>query len=306
MNTHEREEERNERNESQGDTQLNVALIDLASLETEAETRRMSLTEMEEDLLLGGNSSVNTNESAAIGIINSNNGNGNGVDLQLSRHVSFTLSLLERICIGISESRVFDRSPQLVSAVTIAKHLHAERLVARDRITILAVKVSELMVKVHEACVTRDKTNVLLEKARAEVNDLKASLSTTSSSSSLSSLVTVGGEGSAVVGVTGDNSYQGKANTEVEDELRHQIRLLETQVRECEEAKAKVEMSFTERLAMPMIQSEAQVVAMRRAMEDLRLQCKQRVTLLFSEVSLKCACQFDLSDCMSIIEMKWL
>ena len=70
----------------------------------------------------------------------------------------------------------------------------------------------------------------------------------------------------------------------VEKELRRQIALLERQLAESETAKAKAEMTLTERLARPLVQTESQVSDLRRSMEELRQQCKQRVASLNSEV----------------------
>jgi len=59
---------------------------------------------------------------------------------------------------------------------------------------------------------------------------------------------------------------------------------LERQLSESETAKSQAEMTLTERLARPLTQTEAQVGDMRRALEDLRQQCKHRVSVLISEV----------------------
>jgi hypothetical protein len=61
-------------------------------------------------------------------------------------------------------------------------------------------------------------------------------------------------------------------------ELKEKMTGLEINLNELESAKVKAELKLTDRLAKPLQQTEASVADLRNALEDLRNQCKTRVS----------------------------
>jgi hypothetical protein len=232
---------------------------------------------------------------------------GGPVDDNIAAHVSFTMSLLERLCNAINESS--GETPlqiDMVNAMATIRQLRADKLLLSDRIVTLSNEIIELSAKHRVAENEKIRAERSLDRALLEIKELEQS-----------GLTRGGAEGSssgigAAAGATGSQAQQqqqegtgsasggvgvvvggagavpptspGPVNAAVERELRRQLALAEKQLAESESAKAHVEMTLTERLARPMTQTEVQVADLRSAMEELRQQCKQRVSALVSEV----------------------
>lgn len=209
---------------------------------------------------------------------------GGSVDDNLAAHVSFTLSLLERLCNAINESGGAGLQVEAVNAINEMRELRAEKLVLTDRITKLTAEIVDLSAKARLAeaerwRAERDLDRTILAAKEAALAPAKGG---GSSGGGAGDAAATGGGDASSSAVPG--SPQAVANPGVEKELRRQISLLERQLSESESSKAQVEMTLTERLARPLPQTELQVADMRNAMEELRQQSKQRVTSLIAEV----------------------
>lgn len=73
------------------------------------------------------------------------------------------------------------------------------------------------------------------------------------------------------------------AQENMEKELRKRIIILEKQITDCQLEKSKVEMTLTERMAVPLTETNAQITLLKTSMENLRSQSKQRVSVLIGE-----------------------
>jgi len=198
---------------------------------------------------------------------------GGPVEENLSGHVSFTMSLLERLCNAINDaSGNTALQVDAVSAMNSMRELRAERLILSDRITKLTAEIIDLSAKVRIAETERIRAEASLDRAVAAAKEASTKIPQDTT------------EG-AVDGQVVPSSPQPSSNPTVERELRRQVALLERQLAESESAKAQVEMTLTERLARPLPQTEVQVADMRNAMEELRQQCKHRVSALIAEVN---------------------
>jgi hypothetical protein len=71
------------------------------------------------------------------------------VDEGIAGHAQFTLNLLERICVGISESGIFENVPQIVTALSDQRSWQSERLLLTDRIAKLSAECVCLEAKLH-------------------------------------------------------------------------------------------------------------------------------------------------------------
>jgi chromosome segregation ATPase len=167
--------------------------------------------------------------------------------------------------------------------VAQTKELHAEKLMLHDRITKLSAEIVGLNAKLKICENEKMRTAKKLDRALIAAKELEqqrsAAVVTTSSDGTTTTQPANG-----VTEITNHSSVEStNSNSSAEKELRRQIVVLERQLTESETAKSKVEMTLTERLARPLSQTEAQVADMRRAMEELRLQCKQRVSTLIAE-----------------------
>jgi hypothetical protein len=69
------------------------------------------------------------------------------------------------------------------------------------------------------------------------------------------------------------------AQEKMEKELRKRIIILEKQISDCQLEKSKVEMTLTERMAAPLTETNEQITLLKTSMENLRIQCKQRVSV---------------------------
>lgn len=192
------------------------------------------------------------------------------VNQTISNHTQFTLSLLERICVGISESGIFENIPRVISAMSDHKAWQSERLLLIDRIAKISAECVNTNAKLTISEKQRLKCEKKLHSQTVELDTCKAKLRS---------------KESLKAGSTEVDSSVPEIMAEADQEMLNRVLLLERQLVESETARAKVEMSLTERVSRPFAQTEAQVADVRRAMEDLRAQCKQRVATLFAEVA---------------------
>ena len=212
---------------------------------------------------------------------------GGKVEETLRGHAHFTLSLLERLCFILSDTGMVEQLPESLGAIADAKALHAETLGLRDRVT----KLSGMMLELQSRLLMSEKQKRAAERAvdRATVDRPvagSASIPAPTAAPTASSVENAG----AVVAATAVDGVAPVAGAaapsvdhESDGEMYRKIAILEKQLAESETAKAKAEMTLTERLARPLSQTEAQVADMRRAMEDLRHQGRQRVAALITE-----------------------
>lgn len=201
---------------------------------------------------------------------------GGPIDENLAAHVTFTLSLLERLCNAINESGEVNFDVNEANLMSEMRDLRAEKLLLTDRVTKLASEVVHLRSRL-----------VLVENEKLK---LERNLDRSLVASREAELLQVG-DSTNVITLTEQQSAQLQLpsspvgiSIHAERELRRQMSLLEEQLAESESAKAQVEMILTERLARPLPQTDVQVSDMRNAMEELRLQCKQKVSSLIAEV----------------------
>ena len=199
------------------------------------------------------------------------------VEENLRAHVSFTLSLLERLCTAISECEEVNIQIDSVNALSDIRDLRAERLFLSDKIAKLSVELVDLRAQLRRT--ENDKTNreKELDKALLSVKELEQRVASSRSGSvgSTGQAAASAGSGNAAAGAagsdagastqsTGDGGGQGGSggvgnSSVMEREMQQQIELLEKQLSESEAARAKVELTLTERLARPMAQTETQV-----------------------------------------------
>jgi hypothetical protein len=201
---------------------------------------------------------------------------GGPIDENLAAHVTFTLSLLERLCNAINESGEVNFAVSEANLMSEMRDLRAEKLLLTDRITKLVSEVIHLrsrlvLVENEKLKVERNLDRSLVASREAELLQVEGSTNAITLTEQQSAQLQLP---SSPVGIS----------IHAERELRRQMSLLEEQLAESESAKAQVEMILTERLARPLPQTDVQVSDMRNAMEELRLQCKQKVTSLIAEV----------------------
>lgn len=171
---------------------------------------------------------------------------GGKVDETLCGHASFTLSLLERLCFVLSDSGILDHLPDSLGAIADAKALHAEIFALKDRVTKLSSEIIDVKVKLHVSEKLRSSAEKIMDKSVTEFARQTANGVVSSTESGAPMSPTEGDHS------LGDDAYAVK-------EMRVKISALEKQLAESEGAKAKAEMTLTERLARPLSQTEAQV-----------------------------------------------
>lgn len=204
---------------------------------------------------------------------------GHNLDQRLLDHVSFTLSLLEKLCNAINEGDqgILTHNTPLIQALTNARENSSKIHCLTDAISKLRCEIVKLEGKHRMAENEKLRTERKLDKALLTIKELESQQGTNSGN------VTTGDETGATNG--NEEAKMTSSSNVNNNEYLRQIALLENQLAESEAAKAQAEMSLTERLSRPFAQTEAQISDLRKAMEDLRFQCKQRVGLLVSEVT---------------------
>jgi hypothetical protein len=190
------------------------------------------------------------------------------IEEHLSQHVQFTLALLERVCNTINESGHFQTNPEALKSLAQARESHAKIMFLNDNIAKLRNELVLLETRAQQADAEKTRVQQKLDKVTLTIQEMEENGSTRQKK------VHADAEGVA----EGEDSEEALVK-----ELQQQIKLLEKQLADSESAKAKVEMTLTERLSRPMPQTETQVADMRKAMEELRSQCKQRVAALMAE-----------------------
>lgn len=214
------------------------------------------------------------------------------IEEHLSQHVQFTLSLLERVCNTINESGHFQTNPEALKSLAQARESHAKIMFLNDNIAKLRNELVLLETRSQQSEAEKIRVQQKLDKALLTIQEMEENGSTRQKK---------------VAAVTGENNADDTTNGEDSQEalikeLQQQIKLLEKQLTDSESAKAKVEMTLTERLSRPMPQTEAQVADMRKAMEELRSQCKLRVASLMAENDVMQDKVKDLSLALSQVE----
>ena len=203
---------------------------------------------------------------------------GSKLEDHLLSHTSFTIALIERLCMFINEIEHFDNIPEVINTVSQVKVLHTEKLLLQDNIEKLSTEIITLQTSIHICNQEKLRIEKSFDRLQNEFELLKQSqpASTTTSTSIVSTEVPV---------VMQQQQQQQIKSDEINEYIK-KIEILEKQLSESESAKSKVEMTLTERMARPLTQTEAQIADMRKSMEELRQQCKQRVASLINETTM--------------------
>lgn len=204
------------------------------------------------------------------------------LEAQLRSHTSFTMALLERLCIFISEVGLFQKSPDISESLGRCKKIHAERILLENTIEKLSCNIVELSASIQTLRHDKAKCDRQIDQLQEEIQNLKKSSQSIVSESIDMTTASIPSAAADTINSMAIN----KEKQALQDAYETKIAILEKQLAESENAKAKVEMTLTERLARPLAQTEAQIADMRQSMEDVRSQSKQRVNGLIAEVSL--------------------
>jgi hypothetical protein len=196
---------------------------------------------------------------------------GEQIEEHLQNHISFTFSILERLCYAVSEGGGLSSSADTLKALQELKQSKAKESLLTDGITKLQTVMYNFECKYILSENQKMKAEKQLDKALQTIKDLEEKLSSRSETMPI--------DGSAT-----KTSVSLTNNSEEVQDLLQQIATLERQLAESETAKAEAEMHLTERISRPMMQSDAQVADMRKAMEEVRAQSKQRVNAVLQEV----------------------
>ena len=175
---------------------------------------------------------------------------GGKLDETLCAHASFTLTLLERLCFVLSDSGLLDHLPESLGAIADAKALHAETFALKDRIVKLSREIIDSRARLHVCEQQRILAERTLDRAVIEHSRQLAN-----------GVISQGQEHNVEGEDLGSKDSRDNSNGNVGDmkELCLKISILEKQLAESEGAKARAEMTLTERLARPLSQTEAQV-----------------------------------------------
>lgn len=171
----------------------------------------------------------------------------------LAGHVSFTMTLLERLCNAINDSNIVSAIPQQTQQNIIQiKENYSRIMFLNDEILKLRLEMVSLHAKLAKSENANARLNKRLDKATLTIQSLEEA------KSHLQSLVSsgqiAGGEGT-----TGTENSQSTSNSEAIKLYEHKIKVLERQLGESEAAKADAEMRYTERISRPVAHSEVQV-----------------------------------------------
>lgn len=202
---------------------------------------------------------------------------GEQIEDHLVNHISFTFSILERLCYALSDGAMLTENHlETLKTLQVLKESRAKESLLSDGIVKLETELYMIESKLRIAENQKTRVEKQLDKANLTIKELEEKLAAMRSASSFI-------ENQVTIGVKMESVGESQAMNGEVHELQRQIALLETQLAESESAKAEAEMHLTERISRPLMQADAQVSDMRKAMEDLRAQCKQRVNHLLSE-----------------------
>lgn len=198
----------------------------------------------------------------------------------LTGHVSFSMSLLERLCNAIADSGVLAAIPtQTQQNILQIKENYSKIMFLNDEIVKLRMEIVTLHARLAASEGLNSKLHKRLDKAMLTISNLEDV-----NNALHSNRETEGAQTNGVVhSSSSSGSQQAGSSSDSAKLYEHRISVLEGQLAESEAAKAAVEMRYTERISRPVAHSEVQVQDMRKAMEDLRAQCKQRVSSLIAE-----------------------
>ena len=217
---------------------------------------------------------------------------GGKLEETLMSHAAFTMSLLERLCVAISEAGTLTKVPEVINAVGEAKALHEERLMLIDRITKLSSENVDLSAELHrlrnmKRKLERDYSRMKVESERGASSSIIDSSSVDIKEEEAAAAGEAGKTASASVGPKESGSENDATNTgctrldeafsEKEKELKRAISVLEKQLAQSEADKARTELDLTQRISQPISQQDALVAHLRKTVNELREQCKQRV-----------------------------
>lgn len=211
---------------------------------------------------------------------NKNVDDDNGLNIEIKQfeedlvgHTQFTLTALDRLCMLISEGANPNPDPTNISDEI--KHLKEDNEHFLERIQHLAIELLEARAAWHLI----DQDTIKLERKY----DIKQNATSNIDDSTKDNETTNRGENINEKTISDDYADIVKRNDIAIKDLKEKMTVLETNLNELESAKVKAEMKLTDRLAKPLQQTEASVADLRNALEDLRSQCKTRVSSLIEE-----------------------
>jgi hypothetical protein len=205
---------------------------------------------------------------------------GDHIEEHLQSHIAFTYSILERLCYAVSEGGTLVSNVETLKSLQLLKESRSKESLLIDGLT----KLESEMYIIQSKCVFLENQKLKVEKqldrAIQTIKELEEKLNNHGYNNA-GPISTENEEKLTVLVKAGLNDNQ--------QELVLQISTLEKQLAESESAKAEAEMHLTERISRPLMQSDVQVADMRKAMEELRSQYKQRLNAVLEEVrSLNC------------------
>jgi hypothetical protein len=220
------------------------------------------------------------------------------VEEHLSNHISFTFSILERLCYALNDGGSLISSSETLKSLQVLKESRSKETLLNDSILKLQSELLEMECKYCISENTRNKVERSLDKSYSTIRELEKKLSLSSSTLNDSN------EGGNLIvkmentssssdqqpnGNINSNGHSHEGNfflgkNQENQEMSEQLAILEKQLMESETAKAEAEMQLTERIARPFtIQQDQQVSDLRKVMEEVRSQSKLRINGLLLE-----------------------
>ncbi len=199
---------------------------------------------------------------------------GEKVESHLADHIAFTTSLLERLVAVLNDGGTLTDNLEATRTIADARESRSKILLLNDAVCKLENELIQKEAKFQLLENSKIYLEKSLHKAMYRIKELEDD-SNASGSAAEAKEQSTDAPSSALSNIAANAS---------DKELLRQITILEQQLADSENAKAAAEMDLTERLSRPLIQTDAQV-SMRKAMEELRSQNKQRVNAVLQEVS---------------------
>jgi len=207
------------------------------------------------------------------------------LESSISSRSSFTLAILERLLETISVSNPLVTVPEVINALVDSKELYTEREILVERISKLALEVSDIKIKLLIANQQNNKLNRQLNRKSVELENegVKPPVETTNESNNNNNATASDSE-PKTTHVTAVDPESSTRNEAIEKELIKKVIVAEKKLSELEAARVKVELNLTERVAKPLSQTEAQLADLNKALEEVRSQNKARVTSILDDI----------------------
>jgi hypothetical protein len=222
------------------------------------------------------------------------------IEEHLSNHISFTFSILERLCYALNDGGSLISSTETLKTLQELKESRSKETLLNDSILKLQSNLLEMECKYCISENIRNKVEKSLDKSFSTIRELEEKLTSNSNNNNNTNSLSSLSDGISLVKTENSSSSSSEQNSsnghchshdntlflkkEENKEILEQITILEKQLMESETAKAEAEMQLTERIARPFtIQQDQQVSDLRKAMEEIRSQGKSRINSLLME-----------------------